>query len=79
MPIKVAFVITTGRKREEGGLVQIVVFFIFVVLVGVGILSLGYGLSLFEERTISRRCWIPYERYRRRKIRRQRIRCRFEA
>ncbi len=79
MSIKVAFVITIGLKREEGSLVPILMFFVFVVLVGVGILALGYGLSLFEERTISRRCQVPSEMYRRRKVRRQRVRCRFEG
>jgi hypothetical protein len=79
LPIKVAFVITTGAKREEGSLVPIVVFFIFVVLVVLGTVALGYGLSLMEDRTVGRRCRMSHKRYRRKKVRRQRVRCRFEA
>jgi hypothetical protein len=79
LPIKVAFVITARLEREEGSLVQILLFFIFVVLVGVGILALGYGLSLVEDRTLGRRCRMPHEMYRRRSVRRQRVRCRFEG
>jgi peptidoglycan/LPS O-acetylase OafA/YrhL len=56
--------------------VQMLMFFIFVVLVVVCTLALGYGLSVFEERTISRRCRMPHEMRRRRKARRQRVRCR---
>ncbi len=57
---------------------QILLFFIFVALVGVGMLALGYGLSLVEDRTVGRRCRMPHETYRRRKVRRQKVRCRFE-
>ena len=57
----------------------ILLFLIFVLLVGVCTLALGYGLSSFEERTISRRCRMPQEAYRRTKVRRQRVRCRFEG
>ena len=77
MPIKVAFVITVGTKQEEGSLVLIVVFFIFVILVVFGTLALGYGLSLFEDRTKRRRCRMLREMYRRR-VRRQRVRCRLK-
>jgi peptidoglycan/LPS O-acetylase OafA/YrhL len=78
LPLGVAFVITFGLKRE-GDLVPILLFFIFVVLVCVCTLALGYGLSSFEERTISRRCRMPHEAYRKRKARRQRGRCRLEG
>ncbi len=77
LPIEVAFVIKVGTKREEGSLVPIVVFFIFVVLVVLGTLALGYGLSLFKGRTKRRRCRMLREMYRRR-VRRQRVRCRLK-
>jgi hypothetical protein len=79
LPIKVAFVITSGLKREEESLVQILVFFIFVVLVVIFTLALGYGLSLVEDQIVSRRCRMPHEMHRRRKGRRQRVRYRFEG
>jgi hypothetical protein len=59
--------------------VPILLFLIFVLLVGVCTLALGYGLSSIEERTISRRCRMSQEAYRRKKVRRQRVRCRFEG
>jgi hypothetical protein len=59
--------------------VPIVVFFVFVAVVGVCILALGYSLSSFEEQPIGRRCLMPYRKYHRRKIRRQRAQCRFEG
>jgi len=59
--------------------VAILSFFVFVVLVALGTLALGYGLSLFEEQSSTRRCRIPHEMYRRRKVRRQRVRCRLEG
>ncbi len=79
LPVEVAFAITTAAKSEEGGLVPIVVFFIFVAVVVLETLALGYGSSLFEDRTIGRRCRIPYEMYGRRSVQRQRVRCRFEG
>lgn len=57
----------------------VVVFYIFVAVISVCILGLGYCLSSIEKRTVSRRCRIPYEMHRRRKIRKQRVRCRFEG
>ncbi len=57
----------------------ILVFFIFVVLVVFGILALGCGLSLVEDRTVGRRCRIPHEMRRKRKVQRQKARCRFEG
>jgi hypothetical protein len=64
--------------------VQMLLFFIFAVglvasVVGLIALELGYGLSSFEERSISRRCLMPYQIHRRRKVRRQRLKCRFEG
>jgi hypothetical protein len=59
--------------------VPIVLFFIFVAVVCVCILALGYSLSSLEKRTISRRCRMPYHMHRRRKVRRQRVRCRLEG
>jgi hypothetical protein len=59
--------------------VPIVMFFILMTLVGVGISVLGYGLSFFEEQTVGRRCRMPHQMYRMRKVTRQRVRCRFEA
>jgi hypothetical protein len=63
--------------------VAILVFFIFVVLVVFGILALGCGLSLVEDlvedRTVGRRCRIPHEMRRKRKVQRQKARCRFEG
>jgi hypothetical protein len=78
LPIKVAFVITTGTKWEEGGLVSIVMFFIFVAVVVICTLSLCYDVSSFEERSNTRRCRMPHEMCPRR-VRRQRVRCRFEG
>ena len=52
LPVEVAFVINSRLSRR--GFVQILVFFAFIVLVGLGILALGYGLSLLEARTNGR-------------------------
>jgi hypothetical protein len=57
--------------------VLILSFFIFVVLVVVYTLALGYDLSSSEGRNISRRCRISHEMYRRRNVKRRRVRCRF--
>jgi hypothetical protein len=59
--------------------VPILLFFIFVVLVVLVTLALGYGLSSVEEQILSRRCRMSHEMHRRRKLRRQRVRCRFGA
>jgi hypothetical protein len=59
--------------------VPILLFFIFVGMVGFFTLALGYGLSSFEERDISRRrCRMLHGMYHGRRIRRQRRRCRVE-
>jgi hypothetical protein len=47
--------------------------------VGVCILALGYVLAPLDERTESRRCRMPHEMHRRRKLKKQRVRCRFEG
>ena len=57
----------------------IVMFFIFIAVVGVFTLALGYVLSTVEEPTVSRRCRVSYETRRRRNVRKQRIECRFEG
>jgi hypothetical protein len=58
--------------------VPVVVFFVFVAVVGVCVLALGYVLSSMEDRTRSRRCRMPQGLRRRRRVRRQRVRCRYE-
>jgi hypothetical protein len=57
--------------------VPVLLFFVFVVLVVLVTLALGYGLSSAEERAVSRRCRLTCEMHRRRNLRRQRVRCRF--
>jgi hypothetical protein len=59
--------------------VQILLFFIFVAVVALVAVGLSYGLSSVEEQAMDRRCRMPYEMHRRRKIRRQRERCRFKG
>ncbi len=54
-------------------------FFFFMALVSLGTLAFGYGLSLLGERTESRRCRMPHGIHRRRTVRRQRVRCRYEG
>ena len=78
MPLEVAFVITFGPKRE-GDLVPIVLFFVFVAVVGICVLALGYVLAPLDDRPERRGCRMPHEMYRRRKVRRQRVRCRLEG
>jgi Tfp pilus assembly protein PilO len=55
-------------KPEEGNLVAILQFLIFIVLVVISIVALGYCLFLYEERTVSRRCVMPHRQYRRKKV-----------
>ena len=55
----------------------ILLFFIFVAVVVVCTLALGYGLSALEEPTMGRRCRMPHEMHDRRRVRRLRVRCRF--
>jgi hypothetical protein len=54
-------------------------FFTFIALVGTGTLTLGYGLSLLEKQIVGRRCRVPHEMHRRRTVRKQRVRCRYEG
>ncbi len=65
--------------KAGGSLVQVLSFFVFVVVVAIGTSSFGYGLSLWMERAASRRCRIFHETLRRRRIHRQRVRCRLEG
>ena len=55
---------------------QVLSFFVFVLTVAFATSAIGYGLSLFEKRTASRRCRMPQGMLRRRKVHRQRVRCR---
>ena len=57
----------------------VLLFFVFVVLVVLGISALGYSLSLLREPPASRRCRVPYEMHHRRMVRRRRERCRYEG
>ena len=57
----------------------ILLFLVSVAVVVVFALALGYCLFVEEERTVSRRCRMSHERYRRKRTRRQRVRCRFEG
>jgi len=57
--------------------VPILLFFIFVAVVVLVTVGLSYGLSSVEERAISRRCRMPHETRCKRKVRRQRMKCRF--
>jgi hypothetical protein len=59
--------------------VPILLFFIFIAVVVVCILVLYYSLSSVEKRRSTWRCRMPHEMHRRRKLRRQRMRCRFEV
>jgi hypothetical protein len=58
---------------------QILAFFVFVVTVAVATSAFGYGLSLLTERVASRRCGVPHETQRRRRVHRQRVRCRLDG
>ena len=55
----------------------ILLFFIFVAVVVVCTLALGCGLSALEGPTMGRRCRMPREMHHRKRVRRQRVRCRF--
>jgi hypothetical protein len=56
-----------------------VLFFVFVAVICVCIMALGYGLSSSEEQPIGRRCRMTYVIHRRRRVRRQRVQCRLEG
>jgi hypothetical protein len=51
--------------------VPILLFFVFVVLVVLVTLALGYGLSSAEERSSTRRCRISREMHLRRSLQRR--------
>ena len=58
---------------------QILLFTVFVTAVVFFLLGLGYGLSsLEEERSSTQRYRMPHKMRRRRKVKRQRVRCRSE-
>jgi len=67
------------RAEAGEGLVPIVLFFIFVAVLGVLTLALGYVLYAMEEPTASRRCGMSRGTDLKRKVHRQRVRCRFEG
>ena len=58
---------------------QVLSFFAFVLTAAFATSAIGYGLSLFEERAASRRCRMPHKTLRRRRVHRQRGRCRLEG
>ena len=58
---------------------QVLWFFVFVVAVAVATSAFGYGLSFLTEQTLSRRCRMLPEGYHRRRVHRQRGRCRLES
>lgn len=58
---------------------QVLSFIIFIVTVAVGTSAIGYGLALLAEPAASRRCRVPREALRRRRVHRQRGRCRLEG
>jgi len=57
--------------------VPILLFFVFVVLVVLVTLALGYVLTSAGERSSTRRCRMSREMHRRRNLQRQRVQCRF--
>jgi hypothetical protein len=59
--------------------VPVLVFFVFVAVVCACILALGYVLSWSEDRPLGRRCRTLYMVHRKRRVRRQRVRCRYEG
>ena len=58
---------------------QVLLFFVFIVTVAIGTSAFGYGLTLLTEQAASRRCRRPHEALRRRRVHRQRGRCRLEG
>jgi hypothetical protein len=57
--------------------VAVLLFFIFVDVVVLCTVALAYSISSFEEQSSTRRCRMPHEMYRR-KVRKQRVRCRLK-
>jgi hypothetical protein len=62
-----------------GGLVPVLLFFVFVDLVVLGISAFGYSVPLLREPPASRRCRLPHEMHHRKMIRGRRGRCRYEG
>jgi len=58
---------------------QVLSFFVFVAVVAIGTSAFGYGLSLIGECPPSGECRMPHEAQRRRRVHRQRVRCRLEG
>jgi hypothetical protein len=58
---------------------QVLAFVVFVGTVVVGTSAIGYGLTLLTEPAARRRCRVPRESLRRRRVHRQRGRCRLEG
>jgi hypothetical protein len=59
--------------------VAVLLFFIFVDVVVLCTVALAYSISSFEEQSSTRRCRIPHEMRLKRKVQRQKVRCRFEG
>ena len=58
---------------------QVLSFFVFIVMAAVATSALGYGLSFLTEQALSRRCRLPQEALRRKRVHRKRVRCRLES
>jgi hypothetical protein len=56
-----------------------ILWFISMAVVVLLTVGLSYCLSSVEEQTLSRRCRMPHEMHHKRKVKRQRERCRFEG
>lgn len=56
---------------------QVLSFFVFTGAVATS--AIGYGLSLWTEQAVSRRCRVPQEAFRRERVHRQRVRCKLEG
>jgi hypothetical protein len=64
----------------RGGLVPVLLFFVFFALVVLGISAFGYSVPLLREPPASRRCRVPHEMHHRKKmIWGRRGRCRYEG
>ena len=57
---------------------QVLAFIVFVVTIAIGTSAIGYGASVLWEPAASRRCRVSQEALRRRRIHRQRGRCKLE-
>lgn len=57
----------------------VLLFLVFVVLVVLGTSAFGYSASLLREPPVGRRCRVSHETRHRSRVRRQRVRCRYEG